>query len=237
MLIYCLNYVNLFLANFSNNLFDQREFEDTLEYFRETIRSFDFSRIVNQIVSNRAYLSASIGQLLHRVADDSDIDDLDMTTSKTRRSDDSDAGSSSSCLSDNPPDTPSAPLTSPQSLITTTTTTAGGDNSSATASNSSSTSSLTSLVVQGRAEGLSKPTTSSILPSTTTTTTTVAKRKQIRQLRKSHLRIIYEWLKGLYCIQARGNVNICSKSTGSMQTLIPSNPSFGNHLQRVNYLK
>ena len=52
----------LFVANnFSNNLFDYRDYEDTIEYFRENIKSFDYNRILNNIASQpfNSFLSFS----------------------------------------------------------------------------------------------------------------------------------------------------------------------------------
>ena len=37
------------LNNFASNLFDPRDYEETVEYFREPIKLFDYSRILNNI--------------------------------------------------------------------------------------------------------------------------------------------------------------------------------------------
>jgi hypothetical protein len=185
-------------------MFDHRDYQDTIEYFRESIRSFDYNRIFNQIVSNRAHLSSSVSQLIHT-------------------NDDTESGSSAEESGE--PLSPSSLLSRPRSPISTTTT---------SDSNSSSTSSLSSLLVQGSIAA-EAATTCIGLPVGATPSSNrelVYKKKTTAQYHKSYLRIIYDWLKGLYFMQARVNLNVCSKSTGSMQTLI-GNASFSNLLQRV----
>lgn len=39
------------LNNLSNNLFDYRDYQETIEYFRETIRAFDYNRILNSFIN------------------------------------------------------------------------------------------------------------------------------------------------------------------------------------------
>lgn len=182
-------------------------------------------------MSNRSYLSTSIGQLLHRVAgsdnEDPGLMGDEMTGDGGAQADSDDSSACSEGENDETKSPPPPTTTTRSDSVPATTVTSTGEFSSP--SNSSSTSSLSSLVVQGRAEGINT------LKTTQQHATMVKKNpvNRARHYRKSHLRIMYEWLKGLYCIQARGNINICSKSTGSMQTLI-SNQSFGNHLQRVS---
>ena len=40
------------ISNFSNNLFDLKDYEDTIEYFREPIKIFDCYQIINNIVAH-----------------------------------------------------------------------------------------------------------------------------------------------------------------------------------------
>ena len=51
--------IQFVIANFSNNLFDQRDYQNTIEYFRESLRNFDSSRIFNSLISEPSSLSSS----------------------------------------------------------------------------------------------------------------------------------------------------------------------------------
>ena len=79
------NELALFVANnFANNLFDHRDYEDTIEYFRESIKSFDYNRILNNLASqplnSLAYLSFSgIGD--YEGSSDDDTDELSSSVS------------------------------------------------------------------------------------------------------------------------------------------------------------
>jgi len=52
---------NFVANNFANNLFDHKDYEETIEYFRESIKNFDYNRILNNMASrplnSLAYLS------------------------------------------------------------------------------------------------------------------------------------------------------------------------------------
>ena len=180
-------------------------------------------------------MSSSIGELFHRIGS---VSDEELTGDAAHSNSDR-----SSCSSGAEEDEESIV----QGETATTTTSTGPtitttDEQLSSASNSSSTSSLSSLLVQGsvaaEAAAAGKQATAPTTESSSNVVTATKKKSTTpsRLYRKSHLRIIYEWLKGLYYIQSRGSVNICSKSTGSMQTLIGTS-SFSNIIQRVKMME
>ena len=186
---------------------------------------------MNQIVSNRVSdMSSSIGELFHRIGSVSDEE----LTGDAAHSDSDRSSCSSGAEEDEESIVQGETATTTTSTGPTITTT---DEQLSSASNSSSTSSLSSLLVQGSvaAEAAAAGKQGTTPTESSSNVVTATKKKSTtpsRLYRKSHLRIIYEWLKGLYYIQSRGSVNICSKSTGSMQTLIGTS-SFSNIIQRV----
>lgn len=173
------SHLNAFIVNnFGVNLFDHKDYQDTVEYFRESIRSFDYNRIFNQIVVSEprrptpVQICTSFTTTGHDT-DDTDDDDEENDGNESDSADDADVLLKS-----------------------------GG---------SSSSSSSVNLILPDN-----KP-----QPAATQQQQQPSHQLHVKYS-KSHLRLIYEWLKGLYQIQMRANVNVCSRSTGCMQTLTTS---------------
>jgi hypothetical protein len=68
------NQFNVFtLNNFNNILFDHKNYEDTIEYFRESIRAFDYNRILNGFI-NDANNNYNSNKIKFRSASNSSIE-------------------------------------------------------------------------------------------------------------------------------------------------------------------
>ena len=175
---------NFILNNFSNNLFDHRDYEDTIEYFRESIKAFDYSRILNNLGS---YSLNSLSYLTFDLGDENESE----------------------------------------------------NESSNSSSSISSTSSIGSLL-QKEQRSLSIETTNessakSDLPprfdlsnkSDQTDVEQIKKEIKCRSLfyQKSYLRILYDWLRGLYSIQMRNGVNTYSKPSCTLSSSLSASQS------------
>ena len=70
------------LTNFTNNLFDHRDYQDTIEYFREQLKNFDSSRILNSLINEPSSLCSS-SEDIDDLEAESDADELPVSSNSS----------------------------------------------------------------------------------------------------------------------------------------------------------
>ena len=152
------------MSNLSNNLFDHRDYQETIEYFRETLKAFDYNRILNGLVTEPTRQESA------RSGDESeDSDDSYDLAAYQRRSMSVDADIVFEKYDSNSNDEQEKHQVSHQRL------------------------------------SVNMP---------------IRSHKQ-KYFSKSHLRIIYEWLRGLYLMQSRAGLNVFPRNSITHGKLYP----------------